>query len=249
MANKIKDRAGQVHGALKFIKVSHQKNDGSAVWILECLCGQTVKRNARSVLNSKNPSCGCDIHKYAGKKFNRLTLINKTNSQLKSGTYLWLAQCACGNKCLVDPSAVIRKCINSCGCFHKENVRKLGLSKRQYTPIVSNARLVWSSHYADGNIDFDLFYEMSQFNCHYCGDPPKNRYNNLYTIKSGLRKDEDAFVYNGLDRVDNSLKHDIKNVVPCCGECNLMKSDHSYDEFITKIHKIAGRHNAPPPKR
>ena len=35
-----------------------------------------------------------------------------------------------------------------------------------------------------------------------------------------------------LDRKYNELGYTIENVVPCCGECNYMKRDMPYDEFV-----------------
>ena len=38
---------------------------------------------------------------------------------------------------------------------------------------------------------------------------------------------------HGLDRLDNKGKHTCYNVVPCCGQCNKIKSDHlSYKEMM-----------------
>lgn len=56
--------------------------------------------------------------------------------------------------------------------------------------------------------------------CHYCG------YTNTYGI--------------GLDRLDSSVhEYSIGNVKPCCGSCNLMKGELSYQEFLEKTKQIA----------
>lgn len=66
------------------------------------------------------------------------------------------------------------------------------------------------------SIDFSLSYEESVilFNslCFYCGTK---------TFK------------NGIDRVKNSLGYESENVVSCCSKCNRMKSDWSYESFIS----------------
>lgn len=44
--------------------------------------------------------------------------------------------------------------------------------------------------------------------------------------------------YSGLDRIDSSLGYTYGNVVPCCGECNGMKSNHSLDQFFVLLERI-----------
>lgn len=56
--------------------------------------------------------------------------------------------------------------------------------------------------------------------CYYCG----------YTHTNGI----------GLDRVDNSIReYSLSNVKPCCGSCNLMKGELSYQDFLDKTKQIA----------
>ena len=58
-------------------------------------------------------------------------------------------------------------------------------------------------------------------NCFYCGD----KINGI-----------------GLDRVDNSIGYEIKNVVPCCEICNTMKMTETYNSFINQCMKIVELH-------
>lgn len=63
-----------------------------------------------------------------GQKFNRLTVINKTD--MKSGTnYLWECQCECGNITYATSSALKTGHKKSCGCLHTEQRQALGKSK------------------------------------------------------------------------------------------------------------------------
>ena len=75
--------------------------------------------------------------------------------------------------------------------------------------------------------DFDV---LIQQDCHYCGAPPSNNW-----LSSG-------FMYNGLDRVDSDGPYALKNVVPCCGRCNVAKGTMSQDEFVAMAKSIASRH-------
>lgn len=114
---------------------------------------------------------------------------------------------------------------------------------RQHPALVS-ARTVYgagrSRGYADGTMTLEQFLNLSQRPCHYCGAPPSNLAN-AYRHKNDVRqwtKDNADFRYNGIDRVDSSLPHNIDNVVPCCANCNYMKRALSVDDFHSHIIRI-----------
>jgi hypothetical protein len=44
---------------------------------------------------------------------------------------------------------------------------------------------------------------------------------------------------NGIDRVDNGKGYETSNVVPCCAQCNYMKSDYSAEQFVEKCKRVA----------
>lgn len=69
--------------------------------------------------------------------------------------------------------------------------------------------------------------------CYYCGARPAQVH------RAPLDKPwADPLVYNGLDRYDTSRGYSADNVVACCGRCNRMKNNMSYDEFIEHMQKI-----------
>ena len=47
----------------------------------------------------------------------------------------------------------------------------------------------------------------------------------------------------GLDRIDSDLGYQLGNIVPCCGVCNMMKNNLSYDEFFKKVYQIVENNN------
>lgn len=55
---------------------------------------------------------------------------------------------------------------------------------------------------------------------------------------SQFQKEEGDFTYNGIDRIDNSLRHTIGNIVPCCWDCNRIKMALGLEEFLMHIVKI-----------
>lgn len=95
-------------------------------------------------------------------------------------------------------------------------------------------------NYSDGDLTIEEFYYLSQEYCYYCGGFPKNIFNRAKIDKksSASAKLLGDFFYNGLDRIDNKLKHNKNNVVPCCKYCNFAKSNISFENFCSWIERI-----------
>jgi hypothetical protein len=55
-------------------------------------------------------------------------------------------------------------------------------------------------------------------------------------------KENDEFHKNGIDRFDSNKGYIIENTKPCCGECNYMKRDYEYNDFISKLQEIYENH-------
>lgn len=53
-----------------------------------------------------------------GMKFNRLTVVSRTENQGYNTT--WLCKCDCGNEKIIRGSALKNGTIQSCGCLHRE---------------------------------------------------------------------------------------------------------------------------------
>lgn len=67
------------------------------------------------------------------------------------------------------------------------------------------------------NLTFEEFYSFWQNSCSYCGSE-------IETI--------------GLDRVNNKIGYDLKNIVSCCTTCNLLKRALTKEDFLIQIIKI-----------
>jgi hypothetical protein len=62
------------------------------------------------------------------------------------------------------------------------------------------------------------FEETVRQPCHYCGETNNPR---------------------GLDRVDNRAGYTVRNCVPSCGPCNMLKKDLDLHSFLGLVQKIA----------
>lgn len=76
------------------------------------------------------------------------------------------------------------------------------------------------------NLENDCYYDLINQCCYLCGT--ETYYRNT----------------NGIDRVSSSQNYDFENVRPCCSECNYLKKEYDYDEFIEKLQMI-NNHMAP----
>ncbi len=118
------------------------------------------------------------------------------------------------------------------------NIDKSEYNRKQH-PAISSARVMFKN-YNDGNLIFEKFLELTQFNCVYCGVKPSNKFN-AYIIRSDsseYARINGDFIYNGLDRINSSLNHDIENIVPCCQKCNWAKGNKSVEDYKNWIIKV-----------
>src|SRR3990167_2189366 len=65
--------------------------------------------------------------------------------------------------------------------------------------------------------------------CYYCGSNPTK----ISKAVSGAE-----FLYNGIDRTDNSKGYTVENCVTCCAQCNYAKSDLTVDAFREWVRKV-----------
>lgn len=70
-----------------------------------------------------------------GQTFNYLTVLYRDNTKKSKEAY-WVCQCKCGNIKSVRSSCLRQNLIYSCGCYNKENARKLGIKNKH--DIVGN---------------------------------------------------------------------------------------------------------------
>jgi hypothetical protein len=116
-------------------------------------------------------------------------------------------------------------------------------NKFDFHPMLQSVKWIWKTTYKK-ELDFNIFLFLSQQNCFYCDDKPLNNYNAAKAKKNShsFRVNNGNFIYNGLDRINNNLDHSYENVVSCCKQCNLAKSDSKIDFFYNHIKKIYDMH-------
>ncbi|MGO0885167.1 hypothetical protein ACTPDI_20555 [Clostridioides difficile] len=112
-------------------------------------CGNEKWIRADSLKRIK--ACGCmkintqfKQNDLTGKKFGRLTAIKSTNKKAKSGHYIWICKCDCGNEIETAENNLTMGRTKSCGCLKKESDiknAKIALKVHKEKNIVDNTNI------------------------------------------------------------------------------------------------------------
>lgn len=163
-----------------------------------------------------------------GHRFGKLVSLKDVGTKYRRR--LWLCQCDCGNTTYSIVANLINGHVQSCGCLHKENVYRLAPSKAALNELYSGYRFSAQKKNRVFNLTLGEFQLLTSSECHYCGKPPAQR--------GGHTKGNGYYYYNGLDRVDSGLGYTISNVVPCCKQCNIAKSDYTTKQFYNWVKTV-----------
>jgi hypothetical protein len=235
------DLNGYKSGHLTAVCFSHYQQ-GSALWKVRCDCG-TEKIIPRQVLLREDvKSCGCRLsvsksleEEMVGKHFGLLVVIRRMGTKITpKGTQrpTWLCRCDCGKEKVVTGFSLNSGHTKSCGCRLLANQMQPGASLRnaliyQYKIGALHRGYTWE-------LSPEYFFTLIQGNCFYCGSSPNSR------MQRPNCKGE--LIYNGVDRFDNLQGYTIKNSVPCCSTCNMMKGILNPEEFWKHIRDIVKAH-------
>ncbi len=103
---------------------------------------------------------------------------------------------------------------------YKNNKSKDGGLTRLYNLYKNNSK----KRNLDFTLDKEQFYVLIKQNCYYCNQSPSNKFG--------------VMVYNGIDRIDNSIGYTLSNSQTCCETCNFMKNTSTNQDFLNKVTKI-----------
>jgi hypothetical protein len=69
-------------------------------------------------------------------------------------------------------------------------------------------------------LDYNTFDDLKNTKCYICGKEPNENH------------------VSGIDRYDSNIGYTVENCKPCCTECNIMKNNTDYPDFIKQCRKI-----------
>lgn len=169
-----------------------------------------------------------------GTKFGRLTVVKLAFSHKATGNF-WYCSCACTGSIVDRPyraGELNNKTIMNCGCIKKPRPELERYKKYDPNFLYNKIFRSYKNNAAKRKLYFSLtfthFKNLVDSSCHYCG---RTGVDLAKDAKGNLR-------YNGIDRVENSLGYALGNVVPCCGPCNRLKMNTSYEDFLGLVIMI-----------
>ena len=110
----------------------------------------------------------------------------------------------------------------------RSHTNKLPCGEASFRGLVGVYKRIAKGRGNEWGLTRDQARSLMRQPCHYCGVAPQQIYRNSKTSNG-------AFVYNGIDRADNSLGYLPENAVSCCGMCNKAKRDVPVEEFLAWI--------------
>lgn len=164
-------------------------------------------------------------------KFGRLLVVAKDKST-SCGVY-WLCLCDCGEKRIMLGRNLRTGKTKSCNCYQRESASKFHsgpegeCAKNQ---CYNNYRHLARARKIKFELTKEQFFKLTKENCFYCGCPP------LQSIE--IVSGNGAYLYNGVDRFDNTKHYTLENCVPSCGTHNKMKLNMTAEDFISACRSV-----------
>lgn len=166
-----------------------------------------------------------------GKKIGRLLVISEDSKRI-GGMVYWRCRCDCGKETVVCGVSIRKGASQSCGCLRLDRTRKpRGMAA--FNKLYNSYKLGAKQRSLIFILNKDEFKTLTTSNCYYCGATPKSECKN-----NGKRDFFGNFIYNGIDRIKNSLGYTLDNCVPCCSICNQMKHSYTKETFLKQIKEI-----------
>lgn len=152
----------------------------------------------------------------------------------------------CGNTKWMRNNIIKRDRTRSCGCLKTKveswkhhGPKTMPWQLQSGEAAFNNLLLEYKKSAQRRNLKFSLsnknFKDLTKSKCYYCDREPSR-------IKKGQGKTSGDYIFNGIDRIDNSKGYFRHNVVPCCFDCNNAKKTLSQDDFFALIEKIYNKH-------
>lgn len=234
---------GQCFGKLQVLNQSEGDDQGTR-WDCICDCGQKTTVSGKMLVSANTKSCGCWRHNpqgpdLTGKTFGRLTVLSRGGTKEKRA--YWSCVCQCGNSFTAMAKSLRNGDTKSCGCALKEwqaQAASIAFNKPDGEASAHQIFLNYQRWARLRNLSFELtetyFLTLTKGNCHYCGIEPSQVH-----LHTNRRKTDPGYLYNGVDRKNNSEGYTLENCVSCCGTHNFMKKKMSAEKFIAACVAVA----------
>lgn len=161
-----------------------------------------------------------------GKRFGKWKVIERAENT-KRGSSQWLCECGSCHRRIVVTSGNLRSGRSS-AC--QQCVKRLPEGEASFNGLLRQYRSDAKEKHRAFTLSKKLFRSLTSSPCHYCAAEPKR----LWT----RGKTWGHYKYNGVDRKINTRGYTPENCVSCCKDCNFMKKDMNYQEFIDWVRRV-----------
>ena len=205
-----------------------------AKWECICACGTVATLTSQNLRRGHTLQCKpCGMKErfarenseLVGKKFGLWDVLSV------AGKYSSV-RCACGVVKQVTSNSLRMKA--SEGCIRCTTTR-LPFGEGAFRQIINTYRNNCNKFGRVWELTLDQARDLMTKPCVYCGKRPEE---DPIACKQEATKGRGAFLYNGIDRQDNSKGYTLENCVTCCTVCNRAKHAMSLDMFITWITRL-----------
>lgn len=183
-----------------------------------------------------------------GIQVGRLTVLSfeKTVKIRRRLKHYYSCKCDCGNIALVVRRHLREKSTKSCGCLLNE-ILKMGPTAGKLLPkgeagfrrFLKGVKLSAKARNLEFKLSEQEVRSITQSNCFYCDRKPIQKIDGGNPeVSKASTKIHTLYLYNGIDRMDNSKGYTTENSVPCCKTCNRAKLAMPFDEFVDWIGHV-----------
>ena len=179
---------------------------------------------------------GRKIINEVGNRYGELTVLEYISKYItpkgRHADSIWLCKCSCGNYTETMGTNLRKGFTRSCRtCGNKRQAKAISLPEgeaafnyvyAEYKRSAKRRKHKWA-------LSKTQFRKLTQGSCTYCGSKPSN-----IIEKSDLNG---PYIYNGIDRIDNSKGYVPNNCTACCRNCNTQKGSITLD-IVYKVHEL-----------
>lgn len=210
---RVKDMTGVRYSRLVGVRQAGRTEKQEVVWEFLCDCGNLHLAKGGNVRSGRTKSCGCLLAEkrssrasdLVGKRFGRLSVLEKTPERGAQGNIIWKCLCDCGNTRMAPTARLNAGQVRSCGCLRIKH----GLSRtKEYRRIDTNKRVARKKGAGEKmatNMQVKKMLRRMNYKCLYCGSPHEHIDHILPLSRGG--------------------QHIIDNLTASCASCNLSKSN------------------------
>lgn len=205
---------------------------------MRCDCGTEYELRLAHLFKKKKGSRDSgNFIDWTDLRYGKLIVIRQLELevQVSPDAASWLCKCDCGNEVTVYTACFASGHVKSCGCWKDAPLK----GYRGGDPDRNKIFRVYQFNARSRGLTWELtgtdFERLTGQHCYYCGNPPSMT---AWSESSGGAK----WIYNGIDRIDNSKGYTADNAVSCCKICNHAKVDMTFDEFIAWIARLTEYH-------